>query len=276
MSRKPLDRRALFASGAAAALLAAAGVSAGPLPQRGGSLRLALSGAARSDSWVQGDGLFMLVARQGLVFETLTEIAADGTLRGELATGWTSGRDAKVWTFDLRRGVSFHDGSPFTATDVMPSLADLGEVRALAKDRVQITLRTADPALPFTLSRTDFVIRPAHAPESGIGTGLYRVERFAAGQQLLVQRVVSHWKDGQAGWFDKVELVSIPSEPVRVQAMAEYLVDGADVVDASLLSGFDDIIVSRGQAVSNRITMPAVSGRGVLDDLRAAQRWWGA
>ena len=48
MSRKPLDRRALFSSGAAAALLAAAGVSAGPLPQRGGKLRLALSGAARS------------------------------------------------------------------------------------------------------------------------------------------------------------------------------------------------------------------------------------
>lgn len=276
MSRKPLDRRALFASGAAAALLAAAGVSAGPLPQRGGSLRLALSGAARSDSWVQGDGLFMQVARQGLVFETLTEIAADGTLRGELATGWTSGRDATVWTFDLRRGVSFHDGSPFTAADVVHSLAGLGEVRALAKDRVQITLRTADPALPFTLSRADFVIRPAHAPEGGIGTGLYRAERFAAGQQLLVQRVVSHWKDGQAGWFDKVELVSIPSESVRVQAMAEYLVDGADVVDASPLSGFDDIIVSRGQAVSTRIAMPAVSGRGVLDDLRAAQRWWGA
>lgn len=276
MSRKPLDRRALFASGAAAALLAAAGVSAGPLPQRGGSLRLALSGAARSDSWVQGDGLFMQVARQGLVFETLTEIAADGTLRGELATGWTSGKDATVWMFDLRHSVSFHDGSPFTAADVVHSLKGLGDVRALARDRVQITLRTGDPALPFTLSRADFVIRPAHVPENGIGTGLYRVERFTPGQQLLAQRVEGHWKDGQAGWFDKVELVSIPSEAVRVQAMAEYLVDGADVVDAGPLRGFDDILVSRGQAVSNRISMPAVSGRGVLDDLRAAQRWWGA
>lgn len=276
MSRKPLDRRALFASGAAAALLAAAGVSAGPLPQRGGKLRLALSGAARSDSWVQGNGLFMQIARQGLVYETLTEIAADGTLRGELATGWASSEDASVWTFDLRRGVSFHDGSLFTAADVVRSLAGLGDVRALANGRVQITLRTADPALPFTLSRADFVIRPVHAPDSGIGTGLYCVQRFTAGQQLLALRVSNHWKDGQAGWFDKVELVSIPSEAVRVQALAEYLVDGADVADASVLGGFDDIIVSGGQAVSTRIAMPAVSGRGVLDDLRAAQRWWGA
>ncbi len=76
MSRQRLDRRALFASGAAAALLAARGLSAGVLPKRGGKLRLALSGAARSDDWTRGDGLFMQVAKLGLVYETLTEIAA--------------------------------------------------------------------------------------------------------------------------------------------------------------------------------------------------------
>ncbi len=41
----------------------------------------------------QGDGLFMQVARQGLIFDTLTEIAADGTLRGELATAWQGSED---------------------------------------------------------------------------------------------------------------------------------------------------------------------------------------
>lgn len=96
MTRSLMDRRALFASGAAAALLAATGVSAASMPKAGGRLRMALSGAARSDTWGQGEGLFMQVARQGLIFDTLTEIAADGTLRGELATAWQGSADGRV------------------------------------------------------------------------------------------------------------------------------------------------------------------------------------
>lgn len=276
MSRQRLDRRALFASGAAAALLAATGLSAGVLPKRGGKLRLALSGATRSDDWMQGDGLFMQVARLGLVYETLIEVAADGTLRGELATDWTSSSDARVWTFDLRKDVTFHDGAPFSATDVVQSLAELGHTRTLDQNRIQISLDIADPALPFKLARPAHIIRPAHAPNAGIGTGLYRVTHFAPGQQVLAERVQGHWKDGQAGWFDWIELVSIPSASVRAQAVAEYLVDGADVSDASALRGLDDIAMWGGQAVARNVAMPAAVGRGVFDDLRAPQRWWGA
>jgi|TARA_B110000879_G_C11153070_1_gene505530 ABC-type transport system substrate-binding protein len=276
MSRKPLDRRALFSSAAAAALLAAAGVSAGPLPQRGGKLRLALSGAMRSDDWIKGDGLFMQVARLGLIYETLTEVAADGTLHGELATAWRSSPDARVWAFDLREGITFHDGTLFTVADVVHSLSALGEVRARGQSIVEITLADPDPALPFTLSDSAHIIRPAHDAQAGIGTGLYRVRHFAAGQQLLAERVAVHWKDGQSGWFDEVELVSIPSSLVRTQAVAEYLVDGADIADASALTGFDDIAVWDGQAVARSVAMPMMLGRGVFDDLRAAQRWWGA
>ena len=276
MSRKPLDRRALFASGAAAALLAATGVSAGPLPRRGGKLRLALSGATRSDDWMKGEGLFMQIARVGLVYETLTEVAADGTLRGALATTWSRSEDAQVWTFQLREGIAFHDAAPFGAHDVVHSLAALGDVQALGATTVQIRLEAPDAALPFTLAQQVHVIRPAHAPQAGIGTGLYAVQHFAAGQQLLTRRQASHWKDGEAGWFDAVELVSIPCAKVRAQAVAEYLVDGADIADEATLSGFDDIAVFDGQAVSRSIAMPMTLGRGVLDDLRAPQRWWGA
>ena len=68
--RSPLlDRRAVFSSAAAAALLAATGVSAAGAPKQGGRLRLALSGASRSDTWLQGNGLFMQIARQGLIYE---------------------------------------------------------------------------------------------------------------------------------------------------------------------------------------------------------------
>ena len=91
-----IDRRVLFTSGAAAALLAATGVSAQTAPHRGGRLRAALSGAARSDHWGTVDGAFMQAAR-GAVFETLTEIAGDGTLRGDIAQSWETNDGGKTW-----------------------------------------------------------------------------------------------------------------------------------------------------------------------------------
>jgi ABC-type transport system substrate-binding protein len=276
MSRKPLDRRALFASGAAAALLAATGLSAATLPRRGGKLRLALSGATRSDTWMKGNGLFMQVARLGLAYETLTEVAADRTLRSALAMGWSSSADARVWSFDLRTDAYFHDGTLCTPLDAVYSLAALGDVRMTGKSRIEIVLNEPDPALPFTVSAIEHIIRPAHAPGSGIGTGLYRITRFAQGQQVLADRVGVHWKDGQAGWFDRVELVSVPSDTVRAQAVAEYLVDGADVADHAILDGYNDIAVWDGQAISRSVAMPVALGRGIFDDLRAPQRWWGA
>jgi MarR-like DNA-binding transcriptional regulator SgrR of sgrS sRNA len=163
----------------------------------------------------------MQVARQGLVFDTLTEVAADGTLRGELAVEWHASSDARVWTFGLRKDVVFHDGMPFTAADVVASAAGFedGTVQANGAYEVSFVLDTPDPSLPMKFARPEFYIAAAHAMGSGIGTGLYRVIHFAPGQQLLTSRVADHYKDGAAGWFDEVELVSIPAEPVRAEAL---------------------------------------------------------
>ncbi len=224
----------------------------------------------------------MQVARQGLVFDTLTEIAADGTLRGELATGWTASDNGRIWHFDLRRDVNFHDGTPFTANDVVVSAAGFegGTVKANGLHQVTFTLHHADPGLPMLLAQPEFFIAPAHAPDAGIGTGLYRVKDFIPGQRLLTQRVEAHFKDGTAGWFDEVELTSIPSEPVRGQALAEYLVDAVDLTKISNLANLSDITFQPDrrtpmQAVSTHVLQPArISDLRPLDNLRAAERWW--
>lgn len=281
MSRSLLDRRALFSSAAAAALLAATGVSAAT-PKRGGRLRMALSGASRQDTWTTGDGLFMQVARQGLVFDTLTEVAADGTLRGELATDWTSSADAKEWRFDLRQNVFFHDGTPFTSADVEASAKGFpgATVQASGTYQVAFTLRHADPHLPLRLSQPEFYISPAHALGQGIGTGLYKVASFTPGQRLLTKRVSEHYKDGTAGWFDEVELASIPAETVRCEALGNFMVDAVDVTDAGQLSAFPDVRFLPDnrtplQAVSTDVAQPSRIGlQRPLDNLRAPERWW--
>ncbi|MDF1726809.1 MAG: ABC transporter substrate-binding protein [Sulfitobacter sp.] len=277
-----IGRRALFSNAAAAALLAASGLAAAEAPRSGGRLRLALSGAQRSDTWTDGAGLFMQVARQGLIHDTLTEVAADGTLRGELATGWRSAEAGRQWHFDLRAGVPFHDGTPFTARDAAASLAPLlpGKVTAEGALTLRVDLDRPMPSLPLLLSRVEFVIHPGHAPGAGIGTGLYALRSFVPGQRLIAGRVARHWKDGQAGWFDEVELTSIPAEGVRGQALRETLVDGADLTDPALLGGLSDLIALPDRrrmtfAVMSDVAQPALIGRALpLDDLRAAERWW--
>ena len=47
---------------------------------------------------------------------------ADGALKGELATGWQASADARLWVFDLRKEVRFHDGTAFDAQSVVESI----------------------------------------------------------------------------------------------------------------------------------------------------------
>ncbi|MAC81028.1 MAG: peptide ABC transporter substrate-binding protein [Rhodobacteraceae bacterium] len=256
-----LDRRALFASGAAAALLAASGLSAEGLPRRGGRLRIAAA-----------DGEGVAAVARGAVFETLTEVAPDGLLRGELATSWHGSSDAAHWRIELREGAVFHDGRGFTAQDAVATLLaeespvakDIAEARP-ARGGIEIALHAGDPHFPYRLSDPMLSVMPAGARpgamEGWVGTGLYRVVTARDGRQYLGRRVDAHWKDGQAGWVDTVEVIAITDDAVREEALRDGFVDVAEGAEA--LEAGDHV----GQP---RI----VSERARLDDGRIAERWW--
>ena len=271
-----IDRRALFSSGAAAALLAATGLSAAP--QRGGLLRAALSGATRADTWdASPDGLFMRAISQGAVFENLTEIAADGTLRAELATSWEANQDATIWRFHLRENVAFHDGSALGFADVVDSLTRAGLTAERIGGAISVRLHTADPNLPYRLAAPEFVIKPADPGRraAGIGTGLYRTHKFDPGRHFIGERVTTHWKDGQAGWFDRVEFVHIPSDEVRAQALREGLVDVADIAEppAGPFRGLPSDANTTLVASRDLIVPGIVGGVWPLDNFRMTERW---
>ncbi len=54
-----------------------------------------------------------------LVFSGLTRLATNGEVEPDLATGWEISADGITYTFHLRRNVVWHDGYPFTASDVL-------------------------------------------------------------------------------------------------------------------------------------------------------------
>ena len=256
MSR--LDRRALFASGAAAALLAATGVSASP--KRGGRLRAALS----ADLFDQ--------AISSTVYDTLTEIGADGTLRGELATGWTSEQEARIWQFALRDDVLFHDGSAFDASHVRLPF----DVQVLDAHRLQITLDTPNPNLPYLLAHPGYEQRS----DTGKGTGIYQVQKLEPGRHFIGTRVAEHWKSAHAGWFDSIEFVHFSDAAIRAEALRDAMVDVADITELDAYADPRDyLLLPDGQTVthiaSQSIAVPITVGKSwPLDNLRMAERWW--
>jgi len=89
-------------------------------PLQAKTLRWAARGDAQSmDAHAVNEGVTNNI--NNLVFDTLVERARDQTLVPALATRWAMLNDT-TWRFTLRPGVSFHDGTPFTADDVVFSI----------------------------------------------------------------------------------------------------------------------------------------------------------
>lgn len=271
-----IDRRLLFTSGAAAALLAASGLSPDRAPRSGGRLRLAVPRADDS----------LGVVAIGAVFDTLTEIAPDGALRPELATAWQGSADARRWVFDLRDGVMFHDGRAFAARDVVASLLSrdlptpVRHAEALGQNRILLELAQGNPHLPYLLADPALIIAPDGDESQRIGTGLYQSHSFAEGRHFIGARVTQHYKDGQAGWASAVEVVVIPDADVRAEALRDGFVDVAALPRPEGLRGrgsFTYHPTENDMALAARsgVGVPRVIGaRGALDDGRIAERWW--
>jgi peptide/nickel transport system substrate-binding protein len=248
-----ISRRGLLRTGAAAGVLAASGLPLFAQAKRGGRLRVGLNGANTSDSW---DGrthsdLYMIASAQGAVFDSLTEVAADGSLIGELATDWEATPDAKTWTFNLRQGVTFHNGKAFGADDVLESLqlhvaegaksaaqpivAAISEMKKTGEHQVQFTLEAGNADFPYLMSDYHLLMYPAgqieEAIAKGIGTGLYAVTSFEPGVRMTAKRVDSHYKGDSAGFFDEIEYIAINDSTARMNALMTGQVDAINRID---------------------------------------------
>jgi len=279
---KQMDRRALFATGSAAAVLAALGMSADAQPVHGGALTAALSGKDRNETWSATPGSHFLRAVRTAVFDTLTEIAPDGTLQPRLATSWRSEAGGSVWHLALREYVFFHDGSPLTAEDVAATLRHAG-FDACICDGVRVRLTEPDHSFPIRLAQDHLIVSRAKdladtCPNLN-GTGLYRAERFDPGRGFLGKRVAAHFRDGQAGWFDTVELISTSDVAVRIDAVQKGIVQMADLSGMISQPVASDLVECRAVSgcdalVSSSIMHRAQIGKGALDDMRFHERWW--
>lgn len=247
----PLTRRSMLQLSAAAGVTGLIGSGArAEGPKRGGRMVLASRHGSTTDSTDPGlltNGMQWYVA---FAFtSTLTEVLPDGSIGPALAESWDTS-DAIVWKFDLRRGVTFHDGRTLTADDVVASLnhhrsddstsfvkpiADqMAEVKADGPNTVLITLAQANADLPASLGTAGFTIYPASGEgmdwQSRNGTGGYVLKEYQPGVRAHLERYPDYWRDDRA-FADEVELLCIGDATARINALVSGQVQAVDEVD---------------------------------------------
>jgi peptide/nickel transport system substrate-binding protein len=189
-----------------------------------GMLRVGLTSIPASldpASALEGPG--PLIARQ--VFDTLVRYADSGSeVEPALALSWSVSRDGLVWTFRLREGVRFHDGTALTAAHVVASFERLTrpghshmpavnaaapgllrgvpgvvrEVRAPDARTVQIALLLPYAPLPAVLAHPALsIVLPVvvDGRATFLGTGPFSVAEFGYGRVVLDGRP-GHWAGG--------------------------------------------------------------------------------
>lgn len=140
------------------------------------------------------------------IFEGLTKIAENAEVQPLLADSWTVSPDMKVFTFKLKSGVKFSDGTTFDSADVKYSFETYGGEKSTNKRKavftnieaiatpdpttVTITLKKTDPTFLFSLGENTAVITaPESAPTNAtkpVGTGPYKLENWVKGDSVTL------------------------------------------------------------------------------------------
>lgn len=238
-----VDRRTFLAASAAFGSLAMTGLDAGAqtAPRRGGTLRVSVDQAvSKLNPLLTRVNPEYLVAE--LLYSGLTRLAPDMSAEPDLAESWSNSPDLLEWTFNLRKGLSFHDGSPCTAADVVasfeaildpktasPARQNVGPIaRIAARDEgtVVFTLSAPFADLPVTLAYTNAKVVPAAVIRSGfekldreaIGTGPFKLVSFEPERQIVVARNEAYY-DKARPYLDRIVVLVYPDSTAEGSAL---------------------------------------------------------
>jgi peptide/nickel transport system substrate-binding protein len=254
----------------AANMLMASGAHAAA-PVRGGVLRIGLAGGTATDSLDPALGSSSVPNNIGRTWgEELVELTATGDLRGKLATEWSSSKDAKTWTFKIRKGVLFHNGKEMTPDDVVATMerhsgADtksgaLGIMRSIASvkrnaDTVVFTLKDPNADLPYLLNDFHLLIQPNGGkdnPAAAIGTGPYKLGSNEPGVRYVGTRFANYWAANVRGFADQVEFIVLNDTTARMAALQSGRVHMINRVDPKVVDMIKNVPGVAIQTASGR------------------------
>jgi peptide/nickel transport system substrate-binding protein len=261
-----LGRRDFLRAGAigtlaagSAGLLAACGSSSpaasvaqtGGKLKRGGTLQFALGSGGSADALNPlQPGLPTDYARIPQIFEPLAIWDAQLGPVPLLAESIEPNADGSVWTVRLRKGITFHNGKPLTADDVIYTFQQIMNPKdpgygALAMQMVDVkNLKKVDTYTvqfpchgPFSMFLKTlpvyeyFIVPVGWKAGQTIGTGPFVLDSFVAGQASTMSRNKNYWQNGLP-YVDKVVMTDYTEESARVNALISGQVNCIDQLSA--------------------------------------------
>lgn len=221
--------------------------------------------------------------------ETLVTLDTDGDPRPALATSWQR-TGAKEWTFTLRENVTFHDGTPLTAADVVrsltraaraapkPRILDGVELTVSARgDTVTITTAVEDPLVPQRLSSPQLAVLAAKAYQGrtvnpvGAGTGAFVLKRVDGTSSAALDRNDRYW--GGRPKAPGIDVRFVPDGTARAAALRSGeadIVESVPVSQAALLD--EEQITEVPMPRTNTLYLNTERGAFADPALRAAAR----
>src|SRR5690554_490333 len=199
-----------------------------------------------------------------------------------LAESWEASEDGLAWTFHLRPDVTFHDGSPLTASDVAfsinrikdPAIAsprgdDFAVVDSIdVADDLTVVFNLNQPFAPLLskLAATLNVIVPQHVVEAEgdlqntiVGTGPFRFVEYLPQTRMVLERNPDYWRTDEAGnqlpYLDGIEIIFYPDPTARTTAIQTGSADWIEYVpapDIDILAADPDVELVGGIAANFR------------------------
>ncbi len=228
-------------------------------PKKGGKLKFASDLHGPPDTLDPGLNTSTIDYTRGRsMYNSLCQINDDLSTRPELAEEYSSNSDNSEWTFKLRKGVKFHDGSPFTADDVLytmsrhygdkststakPLVSDVKEWKKLDSHTVKAILSGPNADLPVILGTPQFKMIKDGTTDflNSVGTGPFKTTVFKPGVRSVHVRNEHYWREGAN--VEELEIFAITDKVARTSA----LLSG----DIDLMQGLDPKAIRQIESTS--------------------------
>jgi peptide/nickel transport system substrate-binding protein len=219
---------------------------------RKGELRVALQPIVQTDpAFISSDPEIIIASS---VYDYLVDVNPQNTITPRLAREWTVSEDGKIYVFSLIENATFHDGTLFTADDVVwtfdrlrdPEVdsptkdlySNIESVEATDQFEVTFTLKESNPFFLYDLSDNHALILKADTPDpvsDFMGTGPFKLVSYSPEDRLVVEANEDYFLRDRP-MLDKIEFIFFNDQTAQVEALRSGQVDLVMLISADLFN----------------------------------------